>query len=118
MENQQQTNSEKLAPKFFMKELEQLLKKAPSEIALFINATPDPANEDLKCPAVFALQGSLKNLTYGLFKSFEVQKDFKDVIFTAVDVQKHRENIENIKSASSSSHILGALLAAALLKEK
>ncbi|MGC5744411.1 hypothetical protein [Chryseobacterium sp. NFX27] len=94
MENQNHENvnetqqQEKLATEDFFKELNELLRKAPKNVVLFVTATEDPEDGKETGTAVFSLQGKQKHIAFGLTSAYRHDPRIKEVAFQSVQIQK------------------------------
>lgn len=108
MENQDQNKefeNSKLTGKEFFKQLDILLRSAPDEVVFFVTALENPESDKKESEAIFSTQGKPKHVTYSLFRAFNYNHHFKDIVYTAVDVEKTKDRM----TGAGSDLGLGAL---------
>ncbi|QWA38846.1 hypothetical protein [Chryseobacterium sp. ZHDP1] len=101
MENQTHENvnekkqSEKISSEDFFKELNDLLKKAPDNVVLFVSATEDPEDGKETGTAIFSIQGKTKHIVYGLTSAFRHDPRIKEIGYRSVSVHKMMDSMSN-----------------------
>lgn len=112
MENQEKNQNQdvqKLTAAEFTWQLHDLLRKAPKDMVFFVHSMKDVATERDGTGQIFAMQGNIKALSFLLWEAFKTNEDFKDVVYTAVDIFKIKESTD--KNSPHNLSLLGLFLA-------